>query len=123
MRIYRWIILAVLAVLTVLLLGTAVLAYQIPVPLPAPNHQQPLGKPDNRQKAASPVIELIVSDNGATAVTAVQLLNHSFCVPQGSANHLRRINHNVPIPSTAPDTLRRPPWLAPPNQQRASSAK
>ncbi|MBK8985532.1 MAG: hypothetical protein IPM39_05535 [Chloroflexi bacterium] len=123
MRIYRWIILAVLAVLTVLLLGTAVLAYQMPAPLPAPSQQQPLGKPDNRQKAASPVIELIVADDGATAVTAVQLLNHSFCVPQGSANHLRRTNHNVPVSSTAPDTMRRPPWLAPPNHQRTGSAK
>lgn len=107
MQIYRWIVLAVLAGLTMVLLGTAVLAYQSPA-IPTPAHDSQLNKGPAWQKEIPPAIDLAIQQTGIAAVTASQLLSHNFRVPEFSAAHLR-LSHNgrtVPfyIQGTGPDT-------------------
>jgi len=107
MRIYRWVILAILAGLTVVLLGTAVLAYQTSTPSEPINSNQ-LDKRTAWQKEIPPAVDLIVEQSGIAAVTAVQLLSHNFRVADFSAAHLRlsRDGNEVPfyIQTTDQDT-------------------
>ncbi|MCA9875429.1 MAG: hypothetical protein KC441_17280, partial [Anaerolineales bacterium] len=97
MRIYRWIILVILAGLTIVLLGTAVLAYQAPAASQPLNANQ-LNKRTAWQKEIPPAIDLIVEESGIASVTAAQLLSHNFRVAKYSPDYLRLTRNGQEIP-------------------------
>ena len=97
MRIYRWIILFILAGLTIVLLGTAVLAYQSPAASTPINSNQ-LDKRTAWQKEIPPAIDLIIEKSGIASVSAAQLLSHNFRVPEYSPDYLRLTRNGEEVP-------------------------
>lgn len=97
MRVYRWAILTSLAGLTVILLGTAVFAFQTADAPQSVTFNQ-LAKQTSWQREIPQAVDLVIRKSGMTAVTAQQLREANFRVPTLSADTLNLTRQGEPVP-------------------------
>jgi hypothetical protein len=97
MRVYRWAILTSLAGLTVILLGTAVFAFQTADVAQSITSNQ-LVKQTSWQREIPLAVDLVIRESGITAVTARQLQEANFRVPTLSADTLNLTRQGEPVP-------------------------
>jgi hypothetical protein len=88
MRIYRWIILLILAGATAVLLGTAVYAYHTSAPAQSYNERQGVTQNNNALEAQS-AINLIMEEGGLALISAARWLSHDWQRADFSINPLR----------------------------------